>query len=129
MIYVAPACFWQGPIVELNMQKEPAVYILANKKNGTLYIGVTSNLRQRIYQHKKMFVDSFTHEHNIHMLVYYEACDTMEAALLREKQLKRWKRAWKIRLITKTNPEWHDLYSEILWSGPLPEARRGDGDN
>ena len=96
------------------MTKQPCVYILANKKNGTLYIGVTSNLTQRIYQHKNNLVSGFTEKYNVHNLVYYEQHESMESAILREKQMKKWKRSWKIRLIENTNPSWNDLYSEIL---------------
>ena len=96
------------------MTKQPYVYILASKKNGTLYIGVTSNLPQRIWQHKNNQVAGFTQKYNIHNLVYYEQHDSMESAVLREKQMKKWKRSWKIRLIEKNNPCWNDLYPEIL---------------
>ena len=96
------------------MHKEPAVYILANKTNGTLSIGVTSNLPQRIYQHKNNLVQGFTRKHKIHKLVYFELHENMTAAITREKQIKRWKRDWKIELITTKNPEWDDLYSGIL---------------
>ena len=98
------------------MTKQPCVYILANKKNGTLYIGVTSNLAQRIYQHKNKLVSGFTDKYHVHNLVYYEQHDSMESAILREKQMKKWKRDWKIRLIETNNPEWNDLYQEILWT-------------
>ncbi len=93
--------------------KQPAVYILANKKNGTLYIGVTSDLVKRIWQHKNHVVSGFTEEYEVHQLVYFEQLDDMENAITREKVLKKWNRAWKIRLIKKTNPNWLDLYNEI----------------
>jgi putative endonuclease len=96
------------------MKKEPAVYILASKKNGTLYIGVTSNLPQRIYQHKHDLVAGFTNKYNVHQLVYYELHADMKAALTREKQLKKWNRDWKINLIVEKNPGWNDLYSEVI---------------
>lgn len=96
------------------MHKEPAVYILANKKNGTLYIGVTSDLRKRIYQHKNGLFQRFSCKYEIHMLVYYELHESMEAAITREKQIKKWNRDWKIELIASQNPEWGDLYSSIL---------------
>ena len=96
------------------MQKEPAVYILANKTNGTLYVGVTSNLLQRIYQHKNDLVQGFSSKYKTHKLVYFELHETMTAAITREKQIKRWKRDWKIELITTKNPAWDDLYSGIL---------------
>lgn len=94
--------------------KEPQVYILANKPNGTLYIGVTSDLPQRLWQHRNDATDGFTSKYRIHRLVWHETHDTMESAITREKQLKNWKRLWKINLIEKTNPHWRDLYEEIL---------------
>jgi putative endonuclease len=96
------------------MYKQPAVYILTNKPHGTLYIGVTSNLVQRIWQHKSNLVPGFTHKYNLHKLVYYEMSGNMEAAIQYEKQLKKWNRQWKIELIEAMNPEWNDLYSEII---------------
>ena len=94
--------------------KEPQVYILANQPNGTLYIGVTSDLPQRIWQHRNNAADGFTSQYRIHRLVWYETHGVMESAITREKQLKNWKRLWKINLIEKTNPHWRDLYEEIL---------------
>ncbi len=94
--------------------KTPCVYMLASKPFGTLYIGVTSNLVQRVWQHKQSLVDGFTKQYGIRRLVWYEAHDTMESAIGREKALKRWDRAWKIRLIEEGNPDWVDLYSEIV---------------
>ena len=85
--------------------KAPCVYILANKPNGTLYIGVTSNLVQRVWQHKNDLVEGFTKRYGVHRLVWYEAHENMESAITREKMLKRWKRAWKIRLIQEANPK------------------------
>ena len=96
------------------MHKEPAVYILANKKYGTLYIGVTSNLQQRVYQHKNNLFQGFTSKYEVHDLVYFELHDNMEAAITREKQIKKWNRDWKINLIADQNPKWNDLYSQIL---------------
>lgn len=90
------------------------VYILANKYNGTLYIGVTSNLIKRIWEHKNKLVDGFSKKFDIYMLVYFEPHKDVKDAILREKQIKKWNRAWKIRLIEKDNPEWEDLYSEII---------------
>jgi putative endonuclease len=95
------------------MQREPAVYILASQKNGTLYIGVTSDLIKRIYEHKMRLEEGFTKKYAVHRLVYFEIHDGMESAIMREKQLKKWKRQWKINLIEKENPEWNDLYDEI----------------
>jgi putative endonuclease len=94
--------------------KQPCVYILASKRNGTLYIGVTSNLARRMYQHKNHFVAGFTKRYGIEMLVWYEIHATMESAIMREKQLKKWNRSWKIRLIESENRHWEDLYQRIL---------------
>jgi putative endonuclease len=96
------------------MEKQPAVYILASGYNGTLYIGVTSNLIQRIWQHKNDLVEGFTEKYGVHSLVYYELCEQMVAAIDREKQLKKWNRQWKIDLIEKTNPTWKDLWEELV---------------
>ena len=89
--------------------KEPCVYILASKRKGTLYIGVTSNLLARLYQHRTGAIPGFTSRYGVYNLVWFEACDTMEVAISREKQLKRWHRPWKINLIEEHNPDWHDL--------------------
>jgi putative endonuclease len=94
--------------------KQPAVYILASQRNGTLYTGVTSDLRQRIWEHKGDFVRGFTRTYGVHRLVYYELCEDMGAAIAREKQIKRWNRAWKLRIIERMNPEWQDLWPKIL---------------
>ncbi len=93
--------------------KQPCVYILTNKKEGVLYVGVTSNLVQRIWQHKSNQVEGFTQKYNAHALVYYELYEDMEQAITREKQLKKWNRDWKIRLIEKDNSNWNDLWVEI----------------
>lgn len=90
------------------------VYILASDRNGTLYIGVTSDLVQRIFQHKNKFVPSFTEKYGVDKLVWFEACDSIEGAIVREKQIKKWKREWKINLIEATNPYWNDLYDSIF---------------
>ena len=89
------------------------VYILASKRNGTLYIGVTSNLLKRVYEHKSKMVEGFTKKYNVHKLVYYEQTNIIQSALTREKQLKKWYRKWKIELIEEMNPEWKDLYYEL----------------
>ncbi len=94
--------------------KNPAVYILSTGKNGTLYIGVTSDLVQRVWQHKNHLADGFTKKYNITQLIYFEQIVSMEQAILREKQLKRWKREWKIKLIEDFNPGWIDLYETII---------------
>jgi len=92
---------------------QPAVYILASRRNGTLYIGVTSNLVKRIWEHKNNLAEGFTKRYSVHMLVYHEHHLTMEAASTREKRLKKWKRAWKLRLIEEGNPHWHDQWPDI----------------
>ena len=92
----------------------PFVYILASKRNGTLYIGVTKDLIRRVYEHKTDAVPGFTSRHEVHNLVWYEQTDSIFSAIKREKQLKNWQRTWKIRLIEQTNPDWHDLYSALL---------------
>jgi putative endonuclease len=96
------------------MPKHPAVYILASQKNGTLYIGVTSDLVKRVWEHKNNLVEGFTNKYNVHLLVWYEIHETMETAITREKALKYWKRDWKLKLIEKDNPRWQDLYETIV---------------
>lgn len=96
------------------MEKQPAIYILASGYNGTLYIGVTSNLIQRIWQHKNDLVEGFTEKYGVHSLVYYELHEQMLTAIEREKQLKKWNRQWKIDLIEKTNPTWKDLWEGLV---------------
>ena len=93
--------------------KRPAVYILASEPYGTLYIGVTSELIKRMYQHKNKLIEGFSKQHNVDQLVYYEVGDDMTVAIAREKQLKRWKRRWKIELIESVNPDWLDLTVNI----------------
>jgi putative endonuclease len=93
------------------MEKRFVVYILASRRNGTLYVGVTSDLAKRIWEHRQGFVDGFTKDYGVAMLVWYEMHDTAESAITREKQLKKWNRAWKVRLIEEVNPFWNDLYS------------------
>ncbi|MCY3693051.1 MAG: GIY-YIG nuclease family protein, partial [Chloroflexi bacterium] len=93
--------------------KQPCVYILASQRNGTLYIGVTSNLTQRIWQHKHDVIDGFSKRYQTHSLVWYEIHDNMESAITREKALKRWNRAWKLALIEQGNPAWRDLYQDL----------------
>ena len=94
--------------------KQPCVYILASDRNGTLYVGVTSDLPKRIWEHRNGVAVGFTKKFGVHRLVYAESHDTMEAAILREKRVKEWKRAWKIELIEKTNPQWRDLYDSLF---------------
>ena len=90
------------------------VYLLASRRRGTLYVGVTSNLVQRIWQHKEGVADGFTKQHGVKSLVWFEGTESIEAAISREKQIKNWKRAWKVALIEKENPAWRDLYPDIL---------------
>ena len=89
------------------------VYILSSKRNGTLYTGVTSDIIKRVYEHKQNVVEGFTKKYNIHMLVWYEIHDSAESAINKEKQIKKWKRTWKLKLIEKDDPEWIDLYESI----------------
>ena len=94
-------------------ERFPCAYILASHERGTLYVGVSSDLVQRIWQHKNDMVEGFTRRYSVHTLVWYELHGTMESAITREKQIKAWKRSWKIELIESTNPEWRDLYPDI----------------
>ena len=94
--------------------RAPCVYILASRRHGSLYVGVTSNLPGRIWQHRNDQVGGFTREHQIHVLVWFEMHETMASAILREKAIKQWKRAWKIELIERTNRTWRDLYEDVL---------------
>ncbi|HCP24646.1 MAG: GIY-YIG nuclease family protein [SAR202 cluster bacterium] len=93
--------------------KQPCVYLLTSKRNGTLYVGVTSNLVQRVWQHKNMLEQGFSIRYDVHTLVWHEAHDTMESAIAREKAIKGWKRDWKLALIEESNPGWRDLYEEL----------------
>lgn len=94
--------------------KQPCVYILASRRNGTLYTGVTSNLIQRVWQHKNDLVEGFTKKYGVHTLVWIESHETMESAISREKAIKEWQRAWKLKLIESANPRWRDLYEDIV---------------
>ena len=94
--------------------KQPCVYILTNKRNGTLYVGVTSDVVKRGWEHRNGLVDGFTKKYGVHRLVYYETHEDMLAAITREKQIKKWNRAWKLRLIEQGNPQWRDLWPEIV---------------
>lgn len=96
-----------------NPEWQPCVYLLASKRNGTLYVGVTSNLIQRVWQHKKGLVEGFTKRYGMHSLVWYEPHATMESAITREKAIKGWHRGWKLALIEKSNPEWLDPYEGL----------------
>ena len=98
----------------MHIGKKPCVYLLASSKKGTLYIGVTSDLIKRIWEHKNKVVEGFTKRYNIRLLVWYEQHIDMTAAIQREKVVKSWKREWKINLIEEKNPEWEDLYESLL---------------
>lgn len=97
-----------------NKMKQYFVYMLASKRNGTLYIGVTNNLIRRVYEHKKKLVEGFTKKYNVQLLVYYETYNNIIEAIKREKAMKKWYRKWKVELIEKNNPEWKNLYEEII---------------
>ena len=90
------------------------VYILASKRNGTLYIGVTNNLQRRIYEHKNDLIEGFTKKYHVHQLVHFEQTSDVQSALRREKQLKAWKRNWKMELIEQSNPSWQDMYDKLF---------------
>ena len=96
------------------MERIPCVYLLASGQNGTLYLGVTGDLVKRVWQHRGKFVDGFSSRYDTSRLVWFETHPTMEAAILREKQLKKWKRSWKLELIEGENPMWRDLYPELF---------------
>ena len=96
------------------MPKQPAVYILASKRNGTIYISVTSDLKKRAWEHKNVQVDGFSEKYGVHDLVYYELHENMVSAITREKQIKKWNRAWKLEVIEKQNSDWRDLWEEII---------------
>ena len=96
------------------MEKLPCVYILASKRNGTLYVGVTTDLVKRVYEHKNDLVEGFTKKYHVHMLVHFEMHGDIVTAITREKQIKKWNRSWKIELIEKANAQWRDLYDGIL---------------
>jgi putative endonuclease len=93
--------------------RQPCVYMLASKRNGTLYVGVTSDLIKPVWEHKQDFVEGFTKKYGVHTLVWFEMHADMMSAIAREKALKEWKRAWKLALIEKDNPLWRDLYDEL----------------
>ena len=95
------------------MNRQPCVYILSSGRNGTLYIGVTSNLLKRVWEHKNDAVDGFTKKYRVHDLAWFEPHETMDSAIGREKSIKKWNREWKLQLIERFNPSWRDLYGEI----------------
>jgi len=96
------------------MEKQPCVYILANKRNGTLYVGVTSNLPKRVWAYKTKVVKGFTQKYGVDKLVWYESHVTMESAIRREKAIKFWRRHWKLKTIEVMNPDWRDLFEELI---------------
>jgi putative endonuclease len=95
------------------MERRAAIYILTSRRDGPLYIGVTSNLPARVWHHRNDLVDGFCRRYRLHRLVYFEMLESMYAAIAREKQIKEWRRAWKVELIEKANPEWRELWDEI----------------
>jgi len=97
------------------------VYILASRRNGTLYIGVTNNVMRRAWEHRNDFIEGFTKKYGVHTLVWYESYEDIHAAIAREKRLKRWNRAWKIRLIEEKNSGWNDIYERLLGEIALPD--------
>ncbi len=104
-------------------ERSPAVYLLCSRRNGTLYVGVTSNLLQRVWQHRQHLAEGFTRKYSINRLVWFEQHGEMSSAILREKQIKKWNRAWKLALIEKTNSEWLDLWPAIGGETGFPPAR------
>ncbi len=96
------------------MSKHPCVYILASRRNGTLYVGVTSNLAQRVWEHKNDVAEGFTKKYKVHTLVWFELHETMESAIMREKVIKEWRRRWKLELIENGNVDWRDLYGDLV---------------
>ena len=94
--------------------KQPCVYLLASGRNGTLYVGVTSHLRKRVHEHKTGAMIGFTRQYHVHQLVWFEQHATMQTAIAQEKAIKGWKRKWKLELVEKQNPYWHDLYDSLL---------------
>lgn len=104
-------------------EKQPCVYILASKRNGTLYTGVTSDVIKRVWEHKSDAVPGFTRRYGVHTLVNFEIHETMESAIVREKQIKKWNRAWKIQLIEQRNPEWSDLWHTLVYRSGFPPTR------
>jgi putative endonuclease len=97
--------------------KQYYVYMMASRRNGMLYIGITSNLIKRAYEHKNDLAESYTSKYRIHSLVYFETAEDIMSAISREKQLKKWNRAWKVALLEKKNPEWRDLYYDLMEQG------------
>jgi putative endonuclease len=103
--------------------KQPCVYILASKRNGTLYVGVTSDVVRRAWEHRTGETEGFTKYYGVHHLVYAEFHETMADAIMREKRIKKWRRAWKLHLIERDNPQWRDLYDEYIGCPGSPLSR------
>lgn len=108
------------------MAKQPAVYILASRRNGTLYTGTTSNLVRRIWEHRNGIMEGFTKRYGVHRLVYFEVHDSMAEAIQRERRIKKWNRAWKIDLSESANPGWRDLWPTIVGGGDMDSRLRGN---
>jgi putative endonuclease len=102
---------------------QPTTYLMASHRNGTLYVGVTSNLVQRLHQHREGLIEGFTADYGVHRLVWFEQHVTMEHAITREKRIKKWDRTWKVRLIEAANPDWRDLAADVGFAA-LPSHRR-----
>lgn len=110
----------------MRTNKQPCVYILANRRNGTLYTGVTSDLVKRVWEHRSDLIEGFTKRYGVHRLVYFELHGEMGGAIRREKQIKKWNRAWKITLIERANPQWCDLWESIVPEASLDSHLRGN---
>ena len=108
------------------MTKQPAVYILASRRNGTLYTGVTGDLVRRVWEHRSGLVEGFTKRYRVHHLVYFEVHNHINEAIQREKRIKNWNRAWKIALVEESNPEWHDLWPTIIGDEDVDSRFRGN---
>ncbi len=108
------------------MTKQPAVYILASRRNGTLYTGVTGDLVKRVWEHRSGLVEGFTKRYGVHRLVYFEVHDHIDEAIRREKRIKSWRRAWKVDLIEESNPLWHDLWPTIMGGEDVDSRFRGN---
>jgi len=104
----------RNPGCSHNFLMQYFVYLMTSRRNGTLYVGVTNDLVRRVYQHKNGLVEGFTERYGVHLLVWFESTPSVEAAIHKEKQIKNWKREWKVALIERTNPNWLDLYASIL---------------
>jgi putative endonuclease len=104
-----------GPPIVGASQRQPCVYILASRRNGTLYVGVTNDLSRRVWQHRSDCVGGFVQRYGVYRLVFAEFHETMPDAILREKRIKKWRRTWKLELIEKQNPQWIDLYNDLEW--------------